>query len=291
MPIVADVGQRLRRHEIVRVELALHLAEQVQRADDLSAQPHRERVHRAVPARDGFRREAGPSSERRRQVGAAHGLTGAIAVEAGALVVLYLEQLEQLHPVTRRRRDVDRARRVGEEQAGLRQLEELDGALWSAAVRKSTTSKSATSVSATSTNVRARSSSRGATAPSSLSSRKLAHHELRNPQHSGDDVGGDDVDRTPLSVGMRTEPDECIRDPDAKLLGDHPRCLVHLPPQALAVVELTRDHAQCRLGLEREQRLGDDAREHQGVDCPAGRSGILTARGRGRAHRGGWRRR
>ena len=62
------------------------------------------------------------------EIRAPHELTGAERVEARAFVVLDLELLEQLHPVTRRGRHVDPTGGVGEEQAGLRQLEELDGA-------------------------------------------------------------------------------------------------------------------------------------------------------------------
>jgi hypothetical protein len=82
----------------------------------------------AVSPGDCFRCEGGPPLECLGQIRTPHELTGAERVETRAFVVLDLESLEQVHPVTRRRRDVDPADRVGEEQAGLRQLEELDGA-------------------------------------------------------------------------------------------------------------------------------------------------------------------
>ena len=71
--------------------------EQVQRADGLSAQPQRQRVHR--PERSGFarpRRRRPATGWPRGEVGHADRGAGAVAVQAGALLVLQLQQLHQL---------------------------------------------------------------------------------------------------------------------------------------------------------------------------------------------------
>jgi PPOX class probable F420-dependent enzyme len=69
--------------------------EQVQRADDLAAQPHRQRLHGPEPRLRGGVREPGPALVRAGQVGGGDGLAGAEAFQAGPLVVLQLEQLQQ----------------------------------------------------------------------------------------------------------------------------------------------------------------------------------------------------
>ena len=55
-----------------------------------------------------------------------HCLTRAVAVEARALLVLHLEQLEQVHLVARRRDDLHRPGRLGDHQPGLDRVEQLD---------------------------------------------------------------------------------------------------------------------------------------------------------------------
>ena len=72
---------------------------------------------------------------------------------------------------------------------------------------------------------------------------------------------------------MGTEADERIRNPDVELHRDHPRRLVHRPPQVLAVVDGTRDHAKLGFDLDRKQRLGHDAGKHGRVDCLVVESG------------------
>jgi hypothetical protein len=71
-------------------------AEEVQRADDLLAQPHRQRLHGGEPGLLGGGREPRPAPRGGGQVRGVDGLAGPEAVQAGTLVVLYLEQLK--HP-------------------------------------------------------------------------------------------------------------------------------------------------------------------------------------------------
>jgi hypothetical protein len=68
---------------------------QVQRTDDLLAQPHRQGLHGGEPGILGGNREPRPAPRFRGQVGGADGLAGPEAVQAGPLVVLQLEQLNQ----------------------------------------------------------------------------------------------------------------------------------------------------------------------------------------------------
>jgi hypothetical protein len=70
-------------------------AEQVQRADDLLAQPHRHGLHGAEPGPGGGGGEPGPYLARASEGADGDGLPGAEAIQARSLLVLDLEQLDQ----------------------------------------------------------------------------------------------------------------------------------------------------------------------------------------------------
>ena len=102
------VGQRLPEGQVGVGQRAGAAVEQVQRADRLAAQPQRQRVHRPEPAglrdRGGEHRPLVGDGE----VGHADRGGGAVAVQAGSLLVLQLQQLHQ----SRRRRWTRRRRAV-----------------------------------------------------------------------------------------------------------------------------------------------------------------------------------
>ncbi len=89
-----DVRKRLRHQSVGLVELAWTGAEQVERAQHEARRAHRDGVHRgeAGVERGGY--EPGPSRSRPVQVGDRNGLAGGIALDAGALVGLQLEELQ-----------------------------------------------------------------------------------------------------------------------------------------------------------------------------------------------------
>jgi len=89
------VGQRLADPDAGRGQRARISAEQVQRADDLLAQPHRQGLHRGEPCLPRGGREPRPARRRRGQVRGLDRLAGPEAVQARTFVVLQLEQLEQ----------------------------------------------------------------------------------------------------------------------------------------------------------------------------------------------------
>ena len=70
-------------------------AEQVQRADDLLTQPHRQGLHRGEPGLPRGGHEPRPARCRRGQVRGLDGLADPEAVQARTLIVLQLEQLKQ----------------------------------------------------------------------------------------------------------------------------------------------------------------------------------------------------
>ncbi len=88
------VGQGLADAYVRRGEGARADAEQVQRADDLLAQPHRQGLHGGEPGLPGGGSEPRPALRRGSQVRGGDGLARSEAVQAGTLVVLYLEQLK-----------------------------------------------------------------------------------------------------------------------------------------------------------------------------------------------------
>ena len=67
------------------------------RAHHLAAEAHGQGVGREVAAVDGKWRELWPPPSRAGEVLLNDRLAAAVAVEAGALVVLHLEQLDQVH--------------------------------------------------------------------------------------------------------------------------------------------------------------------------------------------------
>jgi hypothetical protein len=85
------VGQRLADAYVRGVEGARDGAEQVQRADDLVAQPHRQSLHGGESGLLGGGGEPGPALRFGGQVGGGDGPVGPEAVQAGTLVVLQLK--------------------------------------------------------------------------------------------------------------------------------------------------------------------------------------------------------
>ena len=96
----------------------LGAAQQVQRADDLVAEPHRQGLHGAESRLDGGRREPRPPLIRVGQVGRGDRLAGAEAVQARSLVILDLEQLDQASCLAGCRRDPQLTAGVGQHHAG-----------------------------------------------------------------------------------------------------------------------------------------------------------------------------
>ncbi len=86
-----NVGQRLPDAHVGGVKGARAAAEQVQRADHLIAQPHRQRLHGREPGLPGSGREPRPALRLGVQVRRRDRLAGPEAVQARTLVVLQLE--------------------------------------------------------------------------------------------------------------------------------------------------------------------------------------------------------
>ena len=89
------VGEGLPELDGVGVKRAGPGAEQVERADDVGAQPHGQGVDGGESDLAGLRGEARPAARGRGQVGDGDGPAGMEALGAGALVGLELEQLQQ----------------------------------------------------------------------------------------------------------------------------------------------------------------------------------------------------
>ena len=123
------VGQRLADAQVRRVEAARCGAEQVQRADDLIPQPHRQRLHRREPGPGGGLGEPGPPRGRAGQVGSGDGPAGTEALQAGPFVVLQLEQLQQPGFLAGGRRDPQLAARVGQHDPGRGRGQQGDAAV------------------------------------------------------------------------------------------------------------------------------------------------------------------
>ncbi len=121
------VGQRLADVDAVGVEGAGGGAEEVERADDLVAQPHRQGLHGAEAGLPGGGGEPGPALVGA-QVGGCHGLAGPEAVQAGSLVALQLEQLEQPGGLAGGGHHAQFPARVGQQQPGGGNVQQLDAA-------------------------------------------------------------------------------------------------------------------------------------------------------------------
>ena len=96
MAIVATSARAWTTPDLVRLEVGRPRPEEVERADDLVAQSHREGVHRLEPRLDRAGSEDRPPVGGVGEVGVDDGRAGGEAVQARALVVLDLEQLEEL---------------------------------------------------------------------------------------------------------------------------------------------------------------------------------------------------
>jgi len=123
------IRQRLADADIRGRQRARIGAEQVQCADDLLTQPHRQRLHSPEPGLPGSRREPRPPHLRGGQV---HGLDrppGPEAFQAGTLVILQLEQLKQPGGLTGGSHHPQLTPRVGQQQPGRRHAKELHAAV------------------------------------------------------------------------------------------------------------------------------------------------------------------
>ena len=113
-----DVGQRLRELLILLGHRNGAVVEQVQPADRLIAQPHRQRHDGPETRREGGRREQRPACVVGLEVGADHRRASANALQARSLVVLHLEDLEQPGFLTRGRDEGEAALLVVKQQPG-----------------------------------------------------------------------------------------------------------------------------------------------------------------------------
>ena len=151
-PMVATSARAWPTRTVGAVERPRGGPEQVQRADDLIAQPHRQGLHRGEPGAAGGGREPRPAPGFGGQVSRGDGLAGLKAVQARTLVVLQLEQLQQPDGFAGGGHHPQRPARVGQQQPGGGDVQQLPLRSVSTC-RKSITSKSATMVSVSSTNV------------------------------------------------------------------------------------------------------------------------------------------
>jgi hypothetical protein len=123
-----DVGESLADADGGEVEGARVGAEQVQGADDLLAQPHRQGLHGGEPGVAGGGGKPGPAPCLGGEVGNGDGLAGPEAVQAGSLVALQLEQLEQPGGCAGGGDDTQVTARAGQQQPGRGDVQQLDAA-------------------------------------------------------------------------------------------------------------------------------------------------------------------
>jgi hypothetical protein len=123
------VGQRLADADVRGGQGARIGAEQVQRADDLLPQPHRQGLHGGEPGLAGGRREPRPPRRRGSQVRGGDGPAGPEAVQARTLVVLYLEQLKQPGGLARGSHQAQLTARVSQQQSGSGDVQQLHAAV------------------------------------------------------------------------------------------------------------------------------------------------------------------
>ena len=132
--------------------------------------------------------------------------------------------------------------------------------------RKSMTSKSATMVSASSTKVSDSSSPSISSPPQegqqgpwrrcrATGGRQVRHRSRSlarvrtQPQTAGDDIAGDVVEPTVLSISIGPQPDKGLGEGDAELFGDHPGGLVDLRPVQRQIRGLPGRPGSRRRGL------------------------------------------
>ena len=121
-----DVRESLSGEQVGLGHGARLIAEEVERADHRVPDPHRSGVDRAVAAVVGVGAERRPPPSRAVQIEAGDGLALSEGVEAGALVVLELEQLQQLGALVGGRHRVQRALPVGHHDPGGVDGQQLD---------------------------------------------------------------------------------------------------------------------------------------------------------------------
>jgi hypothetical protein len=117
------VGQRLTDPHILGVEAAGGLAEEVEGADDLVPQSHRERLHGGDPRQPRGYRELRPAFVGA-EVGRCDRQAGPEAVQARALVAFQLEQLQQPRRLARGGDHAQLAARVRKQQADSRDVQQ-----------------------------------------------------------------------------------------------------------------------------------------------------------------------
>jgi hypothetical protein len=123
-----DVGESLADADGGGVEGARGGPEQVQGADDLLPQPHRQGLHGGEPGVAGGCGEPWPVTRLGGEIGSGDGLAGPEAVQAGPLVALQLEQLEQPGGLAGGGHHAQFTARVGQQQPGRGDVQQLDAA-------------------------------------------------------------------------------------------------------------------------------------------------------------------
>jgi hypothetical protein len=98
-----DIREGLRGVDVGREQVPRLGVEEVERADDRAAQPHRQRVDGAEPGGERLVREARPTAVGPGQVLVHDRRPTAVAVQARPLLGLQLEQLEHPHHLAGRR--------------------------------------------------------------------------------------------------------------------------------------------------------------------------------------------
>ena len=112
------ISQRLADAQVCLAQRPRAGAEQVKRADDLITQPHRQRLHRLEPGTRGRGRKPRPALIWPGEVGRGDRTPSAEAVQARALVILDLEQLDQPGRLAGRRRYPQLTAWVGQHDPG-----------------------------------------------------------------------------------------------------------------------------------------------------------------------------
>jgi hypothetical protein len=125
----ACAAARLRGGDVGRGEATRRGAKQVQRPEDAPAQAQREGMGGAKAGVGGDRREPRPAIDRPGHVVHLHRLAAAVALEAWALGVLDLEELEDLHRLAGGGHELEPAPLVGEQEARGSRVEQLDAPL------------------------------------------------------------------------------------------------------------------------------------------------------------------
>ena len=141
-----DVREGLRDKAVGFVQLAGIGAEQLQRAQDDAGGAHRDGMNGGEPGVERGRDEAGPLRDGGVQIGDRDRLTGGVTIDTRALVGLQLEKLQFAGRLGGGRQQPQLLERVGEQEPGGGDVEQLCAVSVSSVIR-STTSKSSSRMS------------------------------------------------------------------------------------------------------------------------------------------------